>query len=105
MIFTGIPFFRNINTITAGAVVAVICMWIKRYLIIIPTLETPLLPVQDSRPEYIHYHASWVEWSLTAGGVALFLLFFMIFIRFMPIIPVADISEVPENKELISEKL
>jgi molybdopterin-containing oxidoreductase family membrane subunit len=105
MIFTGLPFLRNINTITIGSVVAVICMWIKRYLIIVPTLETPLLPLQDIRPEYAHYHASWVEWSLTAGGMATFCLFFMIFIKFMPIIPVADIAEVSEKKDFISEKL
>ena len=105
MLFSGIPFFRTINTITIGAVIAVVCMWIKRYLIIVPTLETPLLPLQDPRPEYVHYHATWVEWSLTAGGVAMFILFFMLFIRFMPIIPVADVSEVPEHKEAITEKL
>jgi len=105
MVFTGLPFLRNINTITIGSVVAVICMWIKRYLIIIPTLETPLLPLQDIRPEYAHYHATWVEWALTAGGMATFCLFFMIFIEFMPIIPIADISEAPEKKEFISEKL
>lgn len=105
MLFVGLPFLRSINTIMIGSVVAVVCMWIKRYLIIIPTLETPLLPLQDVRPEYVHYSATWVEWSLTAGGMATFCLFFMIFMRFMPIIPVADISEVPENREFISEKL
>lgn len=105
MIFTGLPFLRNINTITIGSVVAVICMWIKRYLIIVPTLETPLLPLQDIRPEYAHYTASWVEWTLTAGGIATFCMFFMIFIKFMPIIPVADIAEVSEKKDFISEKL
>ena len=105
MIFVGFPFLRNINTITLGSVIAVVCMWIKRYLIIIPTLETPLLPLQDARHEYAHYSASWVEWSLTAGGMATFCLFFMIFIKFMPIIPVADISEAPEHKDFISEKL
>ncbi|MCX6279999.1 MAG: polysulfide reductase NrfD [Bacteroidetes bacterium] len=105
MLFVGLPFLRNINTIMIGSVVAVVCMWIKRYLIIIPTLETPLLPLQDVRPEYVHYSATWVEWSLTAGGMATFCLFFMIFMKFMPIIPIADISEAPENKEFISEKL
>jgi molybdopterin-containing oxidoreductase family membrane subunit len=105
MIFTGLPFLRNINTITAGSVVAVVCMWLKRYLIVIPTLETPLLPLQDIRHEYAHYSASWVEWSLTAGGIATFCLFFMIFIKFMPIIPVADVAEISEKKEFISEKL
>ncbi len=105
MLFVGLPFLRSINTIMIGSVVAVVCMWIKRYLIIIPTLETPLLPLQDVRPEYVHYSATWVEWSLTAGGMATFCLFFMIFMKFMPIIPIADISEAPENKEFISEKL
>jgi molybdopterin-containing oxidoreductase family membrane subunit len=105
MIFTGLPFLRNINTITIGSVIAVICMWIKRYLIIVPTLETPLLPLQDARPEYVHYTASWVEWALTAGGIATFCMFFVIFIKFMPIIPVADVAEVSEKQEFISEKL
>jgi Ni/Fe-hydrogenase subunit HybB-like protein len=105
IILIGFPFLRNINTITIGSVIAVVCMWLKRYLIVIPTLETPLLPLQDIRPEYAHYHASWVEWALTAGGMATFCLFFMIFIKFMPIIPVSDIMEVSEKKDVISEKL
>jgi len=105
ILVTGLPFLRSVNSIMIGSVVAVVCMWIKRYLIIIPTLETPLLPLQDARHEYAHYSASWVEWSLTAGGIATFCLFFMIFMKFMPIIPVADISEAPENKNFISEKL
>jgi len=106
IIFTGFPFLRNINTITIGSVIAVVCMWIKRYLIVIPTLETPLLPLQDTRPEYAHYTATWVEWALTAGGMATFCLFFMIFLKFMPIIPVADITEVSDaKKEIISGKL
>jgi molybdopterin-containing oxidoreductase family membrane subunit len=105
MIFAGIPFFRSINSITFGSVIAVIGMWIKRYLIIIPTLETPLLPLQDTRPEYVHYHSTWVEWALTFGGIAAFCLFFMIFIQFLPILPAADLAEVTEKKELISEKL
>ena len=44
-------------------------MWTKRYLIIIPTLETPLLPIHDLRPEYSHYSATWVEWGLTFAGI------------------------------------
>ncbi len=105
IILTGIPFLRTINTITIGSMVAVIGMWVKRYLIIIPTLETPLLPLQDLRPEYADYHATWVEWSITAGGFAVFFLFFIIFIKFMPIIPVADIAESHVKKDFISEKL
>jgi Ni/Fe-hydrogenase subunit HybB-like protein len=105
MLFAGIPFLRNINTITIGAVIAVAGMWVKRYLIIIPTLETPLLPMQDTRPEYVHYTMTWVEWALTLSGVATFILFFMLFTRFMPILPASDLAEAHEKKDLISEKL
>jgi Ni/Fe-hydrogenase subunit HybB-like protein len=105
MLLAGVPFLRNINTITIGAVVAVLGMWVKRYLIIIPTLETPLLPMQDTRPEYIHYSLTWVEWALTFSGIATFLLFFMLFTRFMPILPASDLAEAHEKKDLISEKL
>jgi len=105
MLFAGLPFLRNVNTITIGAVVAVAGMWVKRYLIIIPTLETPLLPMQDTRQAYIHYSMTWVEWSLTFAGIATFFLFFMLFTRFMPILPASDMSEAHERHDLISEKL
>ena len=105
ILFTGLPFLRSVNTITIASVLAVIGMWMKRYTIVVPTLETPLLPIQDTRPEYLAYHATWVEWSLTLGGVAIFFLFFMLIVKILPIIPVAEISETDEKKEFISEKL
>lgn len=83
-----IPKFRSINSITAVSVIAVLALWVKRYLIIIPTLETPLLPLQDMRPEYINYSATWVEWMLTIAGIALFVLLFFVFSKFIPIVPV-----------------
>jgi len=83
-----IPKFRTINSITAVSVVAVMALWVKRYLIIIPTLETPLLPLQDMRPEYIHYTPTMIEWLLTFSGVALFCLMFFIFSKLAPIISI-----------------
>lgn len=83
-----IPKFRSINSITFVSAVAVFALWVKRYLIIIPTLETPLLPLQDMRPEYIHYSPTLVEWLLTFAGVALFCLLFFLFSKFIPIVPV-----------------
>lgn len=88
-----IPKFRSINSITAVSVVAVLALWIKRYLIIIPTLETPLLPLQDIRPEYINYQITMIEWLLTFSGIALFCLLFFLFSKFMPIIPVVKAEE------------
>ena len=68
-------------------------MWVKRYIIIIPTLETPLLPMQETRPAYVSYSITWVEWALTLAGVAAFFLFFYFSSKFVPIIPVSELAE------------
>jgi len=88
-----IPKFRTINAITAVSVVAVLALWIKRYLIIIPTLETPMLPLQDMRPEYINYSPTIIEWLLTFSGVALFGMLFFLFSKFIPIVPIVKAEE------------
>lgn len=88
-----IPKFRSINSITTVSIIAVLALWIKRYLIIIPTLEAPLLPLQDMRHEYIHYQATSIEWLLTLSGVALFCILFFLFSKIIPIIPVVKMDE------------
>ena len=103
-----IPKFRNINSITAVSLVAVMALWIKRYLIIIPTLETPLMPLQDMRIEYIHYSPTYIEWLLTIAGVALFCLLFFLFSKFIPIIPVVkeDASKnYPQLRKTVTERV
>ena len=95
-----IPRFRSINSITAVSVIAVLALWIKRYLIIIPTLETPLLPLQDMRAEYIHYVPTLVEWLLTFSGVALFCLLFFLFSKFIPIVTVTKTDDRKDYSEL-----
>nr|HQU59847.1 polysulfide reductase NrfD [Saprospiraceae bacterium] len=84
---------RTPNLITLAAMLMVFGMWVKRYLIVVPTLETPLLPVQDTRPEYIHYSATWVEWALTFAGFATFLLFFTLVAKLVTIVTVSDYNE------------
>ena len=94
IIIITVPKFRTINGITFASAVVVVAMWVKRYIIIIPTLETPLLPLQDTRLEYVHYSITWVEWVLTFSGLAVFCLFFYLFSKFVPIIPISEDSEV-----------
>lgn len=98
-----IPKFRTINSITAVSVVAVMALWVKRYLIIIPTLETPLLPLQDMRPEYIHYSPTMIEWLLTFGGVALFFFLFFVFSKLAPIVSIIKGEEGTSYAELRKE--
>jgi len=100
IIIVTVPKFRNINSIAFAAVIAVFALWVKRYLIIIPTLESPLLPIHDLRPEYVHYSATWVEWGLTFAGIALFILLFYLFSKFIPIIPVVRTGEEKDYSRL-----
>jgi molybdopterin-containing oxidoreductase family membrane subunit len=93
ILIVAIPKTRKPGFITIAALLMVFAMWVKRYLIIVPTLESPLLPMQDTRPEYVHYHATWVEWALTAAGVATFFLFFTLMSRFVTIIPISEFGE------------
>lgn len=95
----GIPKLRTIRMITITAVVVIIALWLNRYLIVVPTLETPYLPIQEARPEWIHYKGTWIEWILTIGGVASFCLFFTIASRYIPIINVSEEHEDNGNKK------
>lgn len=85
--------FRTINAITFAAVIAILGLWLNRYLIVIPTLETPFLPIQDTRPEFVHYTATWVEWALSFAGIAAFCLFFTLLVKFVPAIPMSGIID------------
>lgn len=84
---------RGIKSITFAAIIAVLGLWVNRYLIVVPTLESPYLPIQDTRPEFLHYTATWVEWALSFAGVAAFILFFILLMRLVPIIPMSGIID------------
>ncbi len=88
-----IPKTRKPNWIALVAFFMVIAMWVKRYLIIVPTLETPLLPMQDTRAEYVRYSATWPEWALTIAGIATFLAFFTLIAKFVTVVPVSELGE------------
>lgn len=97
IIVVGIKKFRTIPNITVAAVVTVVALWVNRYLIVVPTLETPYFPIQDARDSWLSYSATWVEWSLIAAGLAVFCMLFMLASKFVPII---SISEMEKHAEL-----
>ena len=86
----GILFFKKFRTtrwVTIAAVIALVGVWLNRYIIVIPTLENPYVPIQDTRIDYIFYSASWVENALSIAGVAAFLLLFTLIGKIVPLIP------------------
>ena len=106
ILIVAIPMTRKRNWITLSAFFMVIALWIKRYLIIVPTLETPALPMQDTRIAFVKYSATWPEWALTFAGIATFLLFFTIMSKFVTVIPVSGMEDTHHHPHthLIPEK-
>lgn len=101
IIIMAIPRLRTIRNITIAAVIALVALWVNRYIIIVPTLETPFLPIQDTRPDWIKYTPTWVEWALTAAGVAVFGLLFMIISKIAPIIAISEMEETEEKRPTV----
>jgi Ni/Fe-hydrogenase subunit HybB-like protein len=93
LIIVAIPATRKPNWLALASFVMVIALWVKRYLIIVPTLETPALPMQDTRREFVKYSATWPEWALTFAGIATFLLFFTLMSKFVTVVPVSGLEE------------
>lgn len=81
--------------ITAGLLLN-IGMWVKRYVIVIPTLEVPLMP---SSVHFYTYTPSWVELSIAAMGFAMFALVLAVAAKAVPILPFAEMIEEHEEKE------
>lgn len=79
------------GTVTASVSVEV-GMWLERYLIVVPSLSRPRLPMEAAK-----YSPSWVEWSLFVAFVATFILLYALFTRFFPIISIWEIREGREN--------
>ncbi|MDO8568497.1 MAG: NrfD/PsrC family molybdoenzyme membrane anchor subunit [Dehalococcoidales bacterium] len=63
-------------------------MWIKRFIIVIPTLETPLMPM-----EFGSYTPTWVEWSITIGAFAAFILIFALVSKLIPILSIWEVAD------------
>jgi Ni/Fe-hydrogenase subunit HybB-like protein len=63
-------------------------MFIERYFIVVAGMRVPLMPYEPSS-----YAPTWVEWSILAAGLALFLLMLTLFTKLFPILAVWEMKE------------
>jgi len=83
-----LPATRNARGIFVAAVLVTVAMWIERYVIVVSGLRVPLMPYEPAE-----YAPTWVEWSILAGGLALFALLITLFLKVFPIIAVWEVAE------------
>jgi len=86
-----LPATRNIPGIVLASALVVAAMWLKRFLIVVPALATPIMPVG-----WGSYWPSLVEIAITLAAVAAIPLLLMLFFRLFPIISIYEMEEVAE---------
>jgi len=76
-----------------AALLNVVFAWVKRFLIVVPVMLHTYLPIQDAPPQWSSYFPSFVEWSITIGSFAGFLLIYTMFSRLFPIVSIWETVE------------
>jgi Ni/Fe-hydrogenase subunit HybB-like protein len=82
----------SLSRLVIACILINIGMWIKRYLIIVPTLMTPFIPAEAAGVTPL-YNPTWVEWIITAGAFAVFMLLFTLFAKIFPIVSIWETIE------------
>jgi Ni/Fe-hydrogenase subunit HybB-like protein len=88
--------FRRMRTPFPMLIISLLVIvgaWLKRFLIVIPSLQHPYLPIQGVDESYLHYFPTWEEWAINSANVAGVLLIVTILIKLFPAIPIWEIAE------------
>ncbi len=93
------PFRRPLPIFVISSFV-VLGAWLKRYLIVIPSLQHPYLPIQDVEESYLSYIPTWEEWAITSASFASFLFIITVLIKLFPAVPVNREVESTEITEI-----
>ncbi len=87
------------------AILVVVTSWWKRYLIVVPALLHPFLPIQGVPESWHSYFPSMHEWAIVLGTLAASLLIITLLVRYIPIIPIQrTIDEKEAEMKKINEK-
>jgi molybdopterin-containing oxidoreductase family membrane subunit len=84
---------RNITLMLVVSLLINVCMFIERYLIIVPSLSHKNMPFI-----WHEYAPSWVEMSIAVAAFAGFALLYALFAKFFPIMAVTDVREFEVRK-------
>lgn len=100
-----IKYFRRPLPLTIISVIVLIAAWFKRYLIVIPTLEHPFLPVQNVPDYYMHYAPTSIEIMITLFSFTASLLIITLLARLFPVITIWEYAEHKgiDNKYLLEK--
>jgi len=73
--------------------------WLKRYIIVVPTMEHPFLPIQNVPLHFKVYSPTLIEILITIAPLIMVLLIITILSKVVPIIPIHETLEQQHEKE------
>jgi Ni/Fe-hydrogenase subunit HybB-like protein len=79
---------RTVTGTVIASITITIGMWIERFTIVVPTLVNPRMAYERGI-----YSPSWVEWSMLAGCVAMFILLYVLFTKVFPIVSIWEVRQ------------
>ena len=91
LLVTALVRHYGVKTIVTASVLVNVGMWVKRYLIVVPTLNTTYLPPWSGK--IVPYVPTVVEIAISVGALAAFCLLYTLFAKVFPIVSVWEISE------------
>lgn len=93
IVIMSFPKGRSVKMLTFTCIVIVIGAWVKRYLIVVPTLLHPFMPIQEVPGDWSSYFPNYVEFSVTAACLAGIFLVITLFAKLFPMMAVWEVEE------------
>ena len=93
IIIMSIPKGRAPLPLSITCVIIVVGAWIKRYIIVVPTLLHPYMPIQEVPADWSSYFPNWVEWSVTMGCLSGIFIVITLFSKLFPMMAVWEVEE------------
>lgn len=85
------------------SIMVIVGAWFKRFLIVVPTLSHPYIPMDRLPESWQHYIPTFKEWSITAGTLAGALLIVTLLARIFPAIPMVETIEEADPNHIETE--
>ena len=98
-------FFRKPLSITIISVIILLSAWFKRYLIVIPTMEHPFLPIQNVPEHFHHYSPTSIEIMIMLFSFFAALTIISVLAKLFPVVCIWEYAESKGiDKKYLSEK-
>lgn len=99
-------YFRKPLPISIISFVVLVMAWLKRYIIVIPTLEHPFLPVQNVPENFQHYSPTSIEIMITLFSFMAALIIISVLAKLFPVITIWEYAaEKGIDKKYLSENI